>query len=184
MKIITNSYDRDLWSLKVRFWVVAALLLVAAVACATLIRTRRIQEKTYAELVRAQTGRDKLKKAAINRNQALIALKAQLGSGRDKSSPESRIYGKLDDISIHLKADDVTVTAIERKNDEVSLPYTLKFKNHDYSSFLNAISYLQESVFPLSSVSSIAIAQADDAGKGGVIFTINGKILTNEKSKP
>lgn len=179
-----TQYEIAIRPLKIRFWIAAALFLVVAMAAAQLARTQRLQEKTYSELVRAKGGFDKLKDANSNRRQALAVLKAQLGNRADKNSPESVIYTKLDEIKERLRPDDLTVTAIERKGGEVSLPYTLKFNNYDYNRFLNAISYLQEGILPLTPVHSVTITQADDSGKGMVLFTITGKVLTNQKSKP
>jgi len=181
----TNStYDAYIRPLKVRFWFASALFMVVAVVCVSLARTRQRQERTYADLVRAGEGFDKLKKANANRVQALTTLKAQRGNATEKKSPERLIYGKIDEIRERLRPDDVIVAAIEKKGGEVSLAYTLKFKNQDYSTFLNAISYLQESALPVTTINDITISKGEDSGKSVVLFTITGKVLTSEKSKP
>jgi hypothetical protein len=184
MNTIVSKYEKDLRPPKVRFWITATLLFFAAVACVNQIRHRMLQEKTYAELVRAKAGLDVLKAANANRRQTLAALTSQFGSGSEKLSPERVIYRKLDEIKSRFSQADLAVTAIERKGGEVSLPYTLKFSNYDYSEFLNAINYLQESSFPLTPVNSIVISQTENAGEAGVLLTLTGKVLTIDKSKP
>lgn len=181
---MVTQYESDIRPSKMRFYYAAMLFLIVAVACTGLARARRQQEKTLSELVRAKAGFDKLKEANVNRRQALATLKVQLGSSSEKNSPELLIYGKLDEIKARLKPDDVTVAAIERKGGEVTLPYTIKFSNQDYSTFLNAVSYLQESALPLTPVNAITISQTETTGKSGVLFTITGNVRTTEKSKP
>ena len=184
MNRLVTHYESDIRPQKTRFRIAAALFLVVAVVCVGQARNRRLQEKTYTELLRAKSGLDKLKQANLNRRHALTTLKAQLGNNSETNSPERLVYGKLDEIRERLRPDDLTVASIEKKGGEVSIPYTLKFTNHDYNTFLNAISYLQEGTLPLAPVSSIVISQAVDAGKNVVLFTVTGKVLINEKRKP
>lgn len=170
--------------MKIRFWIAAALFLVVAVACTSLARTRKLQEKTLTDLVRAKAGLVKLREASKNRKEALARLKAQPVDNAENKSPQMLIYWKLDEMKERLRPDDVTVASIEKKGEKVSLPYTLKLNNHSYSEFLDAIRYLQSSSSPWTPVSSIAISQSGDPARRAVIFSIAGKVLVNDKSKP
>lgn len=184
MKLTTNQYETDLRPIKVRFWVAAAVFLIVALACASQVRAWRIQERTHAELVRAKAGLAKLREASRNRQVALAKLKAQPVDNNENKTPEMLIYWKLDEIKERLRSDELTVAAIEKKGDKVSIPYNLKLNNHSYHEFINAIRYLQKSSSPWTPVSSITISQAGDPGKNSVAFTIAGKVLVNDKSKP
>jgi hypothetical protein len=178
-----SRYEADILPLKKRFWIAAGLLLVVAIICVSQIRNRRLLEKTRSELVRAKTGLTVLREASANRKQALDALKAMYMQGA-KTSPERLIYGKIDELSARLKPDDVTFSAIEKKADEVSLQFSFKFINPNYNDFLNNVSYLEGSTFPVTMVSAVAIKQADVGGKPVLSCSITGKVLTSEKSKP
>jgi len=170
--------------MQIRFWGASALFLILAVTCVSQSRSWRLQEKTYAELARAKVGLTRLREASLNRKEALARLKAQTVDNTENKTSEMLIYWKLDEIKERLRSDDLTVAAIEKKRDKVSLPYTLKFNNHSYHEFINAIRYLQKSSSPWTPISSITISQSGDPGRSGVVFTIAGNVLVNDKSKP
>ena len=169
--------------MQIRFWISAALFLIVAVICSNQVRSWRLQEKTYKDLVRAKAGLAKLREASKNRKMALDKLKAQPVDNNDNKTPEMLVYWKLDEIKERLRTDELTVAAIEKKGDMASIPYILKFNNHSYHEFINAIRYLQKSSSPWTPVNSITISQSTAPGKGPVVFTIAGKVLAN-KSKP
>lgn len=184
MNFAKNQYEADLMPVKIRFWVAAVLFLVLAVTCVSQTRTWRLQEKTCAELTRAKTGLARLRGATLNRKEALARMKAQPVDNTEHKTPEMLVYWKLDEIKERLRTDDVTVASIEKKGDKVSLPYTLKFNNHSYHEFINAVRYLQKSSSPWTPISSLTISQSGDPGKGAVIFTIAGNVLVNGRGKP
>ena len=165
------------------FWIAAGLLLLTAMICVSQVRSRRLQEKTHSELVRAKAGLLQLREASANRKQALQTLKAMYLQG-GKISSERLIYGKIDELSDRLKPDDIIISSLEKKADEASLQFTFKFINPNYNDFLNNVSYLEGSVFPLTIVSTVAITQAEVSGKSVLACSITGKILTSESSKP
>lgn len=184
MKLTTSQYETDLQPTKIRFWVAAAVFLVVSLTCVSQSRTWRTQERTHAELLRAKAGLAKLREASRNRQEALAKLKALPVDNNENKTAEMLIYWKLDEIKERLRTDDLTVAAIEKKGDKVSIPYNLKLNSHSYHEFINAIRYLQKSSSPWTPVGSITISQAGDPGKSIVAFTIAGKVLANDKSKP
>jgi hypothetical protein len=179
-----SSYATDIKPLQKRFWIVTTLLLLVAIACVSQIRNRRLLEKTHTELLKARVGLGKVRDASANRKTVLATLKSQYMQKTGGTSPERLIYGKIDELKARLNPDDVTIGAIEKKEGEVSLQYTFKFTNPNYNDFLNTVSYLEGSVFPLTVVSTVAITQADAGGKGVLSGTVNGKIITSEMIKP
>lgn len=176
-----NQYDKDLRPLKIRFLIAALLSLTVAVACVAQVRARRLEENVHKDLVKAKSGLDRLKEANVNRKKALDALKRQFGSGTIENSPERLIYEKLDEIKGRVRLGELTVTTVAREGGEVYMPYTFKFRDQNYNEVLNAISYLQEAAFPLTPVKSVEISLGDEKGKGSLIFTISGRVLTTEK---
>ncbi|MBI2353987.1 MAG: hypothetical protein HYV06_02970 [Deltaproteobacteria bacterium] len=184
MNLVTNRYENAIKPLKRRFWIGAALFIVLSTACAAQERERRKLEKTHKELVRAKDGLARVRQAILNRKHSLETLRTQLGQGVEKSSSERLIYGRIDDIQSRLKPDDISITAMEKKGGDASLQYTLKFTNTSYSNFINAVCYLQQTVFPFTPVDSITVSQAEVNGRGVVAFTVVGKVLSLDRGLP
>jgi len=179
-----GKYEQNVKPLKICFLITTALVLVLATTIVILKRNHRVLEKTNTELVKAFDGLERVKDANLQRKQSLAAIKAQLAGDIDTSSPENRIYGKIDEITSKLKPDDMTITTLEKKGGNLSLHYTIKFINPQYSVLLNAVSQLQHSVFPFSPVNTIAISQTEQNGKGVLEYTISGSVMTPERAKP
>ena len=179
-----SRYETDIAPLKRRFCFAAALFLVTAMACVSQIRSRRLLEKTHDELVRAKAGLVRVREAGATRRNTLEMLKNLQMHGAANTSAERRIYGKIDELNTRLKPDELTISAIERKGDEVLLQYSFKFINPNYNDFLNTVNYLEGSVFPLTTVNAVAITQAEAGGKKMLACSVNGKVLTSEKQKP
>jgi hypothetical protein len=179
-----NIYESDIRPLKKRFWAAAALLLVVAVVCVSQIRTWRLLEKTHDELVKAKSGLMRVREGSANRRTILTTLKSQYMLNTAGSSAERLVYGKIDDLKARLNPDEVAISAIEKKEGVVSLPYSFKFINPNYNDFLNSVSYLEGSAFPLTVVNSVAVTQVETGGKGALTCTVSGKVLISEKSKP
>ena len=179
-----SRYEQNIKPLKRVFLTVTVLLLALATTLAIQERNRRLLEKTLSELARAKDGLSRVKEASMSRRNALTTLKAQLVKDVDSGSPERLIYGKVDEIKAGLKPDDMTIATLEKKGGDVSLAFTLKFTNPNYCDLLNAVSRLQQAVYPFTPVNTIAISQVDHNGKGAVEFTINGTVLTPERNKP
>jgi hypothetical protein len=164
--------------------VAAALFLVSATVCASQVRIRKVQEMTLEGLNRSLTGLQNVRAASANRRQALAAIQSQFGHGGQHISAELVLYSKVDEIKTRLNPNDMTISAVEKKDGEVSIQYTLKLTGQDFNTLLNSISYLHGSVFPLAPVSSVIIARSDAKGTGGVSSMVTGKIITSEIKKP
>ena len=183
MNLNDDIYAKDCKPLKLGFLVITLLVLALATMLVIQKRSHRILEKTDVELVKALEGLTRVKEAIVQRKQALATFKTQQSMNIETASPERLIYGKVDEIMAQLKPNDMTITTLERKGGDVSLQYTLKFISPKYSDLLNALTRLQQSVFPFTPVNTIAISQSDQSGKGAVEFTINGSILIPERIK-
>lgn len=184
MNEITTTYEGSLKPFKMRFFMAAALFLAVALAGVSQQRSRLTLEKSRDGLSRAQNGLARVKEANTNRKHALTVLKSQYGEGVKNSSPEMVLYGKIEEIKARLNPDDMTITAVEKKSGEASLQYSLTFRNPDFNTLLNAVSYLHGAVFPLSPVSSVVAAQSEASGAGGISFKVSGRVITIEKTKP
>jgi hypothetical protein len=179
-----SKYEADITPLIRRFWIATALLLIAAIVCVALTRTRRLMEKTHDGLLKARAGLGRVREAGESREKALATLKTLYMQSSAGTSPERLIYAKIDELNTRLRPDDMTISAIEKKGGEVSLQYTFKFINPNYNELLNNVSYLGGNIFPLTTVSTVTIAQAEAGGKSVLNCTVTGKVLTSEKNGP
>jgi len=179
-----SKYEADITPLIRRFWISTALLLIAAIICVSLTRTRRLMEKTHDGLLKASAGLGRVREASESREKALAILKTLYMQSAASTSPERQIYAKVDELTARLRPDDLTISTIEKKGIEVSLQYTFKFINPNYNEFLNNVSYLGGNIFPLTTVSTVVIAQSEAGGKSVLTCTVTGKILTSERIGP
>lgn len=178
-----GSYGTDISPLRKRFWIAVVFLLITAVLCVSQIRSRRVLEKTRIELLKAKAGLVLLRETSKQRKHAVETLKAMYTQG-SRTSAERLVYGKIDELSARLKPDDVTISAIESKGDEVSLQFVFKFINPNHTDFLNNISYLEGNVFPLTMVSAVSITRTETDGKSVLTCSVTGRVLTTGKGKP
>jgi hypothetical protein len=163
--------------------IAAALFLALATTVAIQERSRRVLERTHGELNRARGRLAQVKEASLNRRNALTTLKSLLDTGAG-TSPELLIYGKADEIKAGLKPDDMAIGSLEKKEGNVSLPFTLKFTNPNYCDLLTAVSRLQQAAYPFTMVNSITLAQSEKNGKGVLEFTLTGAVMTSGRKMP
>lgn len=179
-----NCYEYSLKPLKRRFYIAALLLLVMASAFIIQRQSHRQLEKMLYDLAHAVSGLSKVREASANRRSVLAAMQSQFARNIQNKSPEMILYEKIDELKTLFNADDMTITALEKRGSEFSIQYTVTLNDPDFNSVLNTISGLHGSVFPVSPVSAIAITQSDVKGVGALSFKITGKIIANEKQKP
>jgi hypothetical protein len=179
-----STYEADITPLIKRFCITTALVLIVAMLCVALTRTRRLMEKTHDGLLKAKAGLGRVREASESREKALATLKTLYMQSASGTSPERQIYAKVDELTSRLKPDDLTFSAIEKKGVEVSLQYTFKFINPNYNEFLNIVSYLGGNIFPLTTVGTVTIAQSEAGVKSVLNCTVTGKVLTSEKIGP
>ena len=184
MSLIASRGEMDIKPFVQRFRMAAALLLVAALACASQVRTRRLLEQTHGDLVRAESGLDRVRQASRERRHALTTLKAQYLPGDTHLSAERILYERIDDLKARFSPQEMNVSALERRGEEVSLQYSLKFVNPNYGDFLNTVGYLDGAVFPSSLVSAVEVTRVDVAGKAMLSCSVSGKLLSSAKGGP
>lgn len=110
--------------------------------------------------------------------QTISEARSVVPSDLGARSPEECIFISLDELKSRIKNADISVTNMEYKGDEVSLPVTIKATvvGKDYASFVNNLGYLQSLSFPFFSISNISISQSED--KTAVLYEIKGTLKT------
>lgn len=184
MNLANISYETDLRPIKRRFWMATALFLAASLALVSQIRQSLDLEQTRLGLERAESGLDRLRKGTLERKKALATLKARSLGGAANASPERILYERIDDVNARFHPDDTSVSPIENKGGEVTLPFSLTFLNPDYNNFLNAVSYLEGATNPASQVSSLDVALTETGGKTTLACSVKGKLVTSAKARP
>ena len=184
MNRLTGRQPTDLAAQKRLFWMAAALLLLALLAFLGQARSKRLLEKTRDDLARAESGLARLQTASAERKKALTALKSQKLPSDAKISPEVLLYRAVDELKARFSPDSLTVSAVERKANEVSLGYSLKYLNPNYSNFLNIVGYLESCNVPSSQVNAVEIVRDGSNGKAEVSCSVTGRLLTSAQGGP
>lgn len=128
-----------------------------------------------------------MKDAQADMEKTIADLKAIVPSDFASKTPEESIFISLDKLKVKMKNAEIVVTSIEYKDDEVSLPVTIKSSisgkaaGKGYASFMNDIGYLQSMVFPFFYISSVSITQSQD--KASVSYEIKGALKTLKTSE-
>jgi hypothetical protein len=179
-----NGLETEVRQLKKRYWMALALFFISSMVCVSLLRTMQVQEKTNRELLRASDGLKLLKGVNINRRMSLAQLKSHFLADGKNASVEKLIYARIDDLKTRFKPNDLTIASIEKKGEEVTLNYTLKFLNPDFNYFLNTVNALEEIDYPLTVVSSVSITRS--AAKDGNVLScaVSGKVLAFSDNSP
>jgi hypothetical protein len=76
------------------------------------------------------------------------------------------------------------IGSIEKIGTDISLKYTLNFRDTTYSALLNTMSRLHQNVFPFTPVESVTISQGENQGKGFILTVISGRIISLDNMKP
>lgn len=94
-----------------------------------------------------------------------------------RSSEESIFIG-IDELKSRLKNAEVSVTSIEYKGDEVSLPVSIKVSaaGENYAAVVNVVGYLQSMSFPFFSTGGLSLSISQD--KTAVLYDIKGTLKT------
>lgn len=179
-----SRYQKNLKPYKRNFLLATLLFLIVSTAFSLQERERRILDREQKELMRAKVGLSRIRTAIQDYRNALTALKSQFAVNAAETTPARQIYSQVDLIKDKHKPDEMVIGALEKTGTDVSLKYTLHFRNTDYSTLLNTMSQLQRTVFPFTPIESVTISQGEDQGKGSVLTAINGRIITHEGSKP
>ncbi|RJQ37990.1 MAG: hypothetical protein C4550_07230 [Nitrospiraceae bacterium] len=93
---------------------------------------------------------------------------------------EMQLLISLDGLKSGMKEAEITVSPMEYKGDEVSLPVIVRAPLKDYADFVNKTGHLQSRKFPVFNISRISLSQTPDKA---VYYEIAGDIRTLKGKK-
>ena len=165
------------------YYIISGMLFLMVLA--GVIISKRYSDSLSNTQKKLQTARMNLvsmKDAQVDMEKTIADLKAIVPSDFASRTPEEHIFIGLDELKFRMKNAEIVVTNMEYKDDEVSLPVTIKSSisrkaaGKDYASFINDIGYLQSMGFPFFYIGGISMVQSQD--RASVSYEIKGALKT------
>lgn len=123
-----------------------------------------------------------MREAQAGMDKTLTYAKALIPPDIASRTPDERIFIVLDDLNRRIKDAKITITEMEHKGIEVTLPVTIKavmsgkLIAKDYTAFVQNVGYLQSLSLPFFSIGGITMSQSQD--KTSVSYEIKGDLRT------
>ncbi len=170
--------DSGLKKLLFLYAVSGVLFLIALGGVIVLKKYGDSLSNTMNRLQTAKQNLIRIKEAHKDIAETIAEMKSIVPEDAAVRGPEERIFIGIDELKSRLKNAEVSITNIEYKGDEVSLPVGIKASaaGKDYAAFVNAVGYLQSMSFPFFSIGSISISASQD--KTAVLYEIKGTLKT------
>ncbi len=167
----------DIISIKLRGLLVRMLIIGIAAALLVFValvlgRYAASLEQGAARLQAARTAGERIDRSAQNMQANTALLVSMLPAA--PVSTESLLMLRLDDIKARFGSAEISVTMIEQKGDELQIPVTITDTLHDYSRFVNNLTFLGSLRLPAFTTISVAVERADAKSKGAPKITIHG----------
>lgn len=131
---------------------------------------------TYRKLQTVKYNMAKMKDLPGTIDKALSDIKLVFPPGQNILTPETQIFTAIDALKLKFAGNEVSFTAMESKDNNISMPVLIKGEFDDYSAFVDSVGYLQSLKFPFFSVEGISLSQAQAFGP--VRFEVKGKLKT------
>jgi len=157
---------------------------IISASCCTLLFGAGILVKEYsASLLNAydtlQTLRTKqvlMKNAIREIDEAIVKINKEIPRNYSEEMTRAEVLYVLDNMKTRFKSYDVSITSIEKKELDITLPVNIVGPVFDYKQFINDVSYLQNLSYPFFLFKDILIEKREKDGKSLVVFDIKGEI--------
>jgi hypothetical protein len=156
------------------FSAVAAIILLSVLAGVR--KLERCQTERVAGLRQAKANLVLMQQNAADMEQTAAQLALLTPAQVRERSPETLLYGKLDEIKALFPKAGLTVGGIEDSPEGLKLPFTLKLIDTDYTAFVNGLGRMRAAAIPFVAVRNVVIAQAADQGKPVVTYDVEGTV--------
>ena len=161
-------------------YIIALTVFLILLSCAVLSdRYAASLDETLSKFQILKINLIKIRNVVEGMKGTLIDAAKLISPGVSKESSATHIYVGLDTLRSHVGKAQVTVTAIEDKGNELTMPVTITGPIVDYPAFLNTLGRLQSMRFPFFAITNLTMAR-NIAGDGGATFSfeIRGVIST------
>ncbi|MCL4455998.1 MAG: hypothetical protein M1147_02640 [Nitrospirae bacterium] len=164
-------------------YIAVSILLIAVVS--GIIVAKKYGDSAFATLKSLQTAKQNvfsMREAIEDIDKTIAEAKMILPDAFNKKTAEELMYIRIDELKSRFRDAEVSITNIEYKGNEISMPVGIKAnKMKDYTAFVNNIGYLQSLKFPFFFISSVAVFQSQD--KTSVSYEIKGTLKTLKDSR-
>jgi hypothetical protein len=117
-----------------------------------------------------------MKEAIKNIDVAIAQVRAEMPRNMGQESSEADILLALDILKSRLKSCAISIDTLEKKDDDITLPVTIRGVLSDYHKFMNDLGYIQALRFPFFVISTMSIDKLEREQKEIVIFEIKGAL--------
>jgi hypothetical protein len=118
----------------------------------------------------------KIKDATADMKRSIAAIRNVIPVSLGEISGDRLLLMALDSVKTRMKNDEITISTLSYKENEVVLPVTIKGQLDDYPAFVNHVGYLQAMKFPFFYVNSVVLKKSDEPGLQPVLYEITGEL--------
>jgi hypothetical protein len=117
-------------------------------------------------------------------NLSAAAVRVVIPSDFMAKAPEDLIFIGLDDIKSRFGDAEISITNLEYRGEEVSLPVNIKGGMKDYMTLVNNCGYLPSMSFPFFSINSMSLSQVQGKGSVSAAYEISGTLRISSRQLP
>lgn len=161
---------------------VTALFILLLSGFVLLAKHEQSARESVTDLTKAATKFSLMKASTVDMKQTLTRYRGFLHPGDENKSSEALLFGRLDDIKAMFPNSLFTIVAPTELTEGVSLPFSVKISQENYTDFLNTLALVQGRIFPFVSIRTVAIGY-DQPAKGIVGYKLDGIIVTPANGK-
>ena len=118
-----------------------------------------------------------MKEAIKNIDLAISRVRTEMPGEMSAETTEADVLLALDVLKSRLKSSSISIDALEKKEDDVILPVTIRGALSDYQRFMNDLGYLQSLKFPFFVIRSLSLDKLEREQKEIVSFEIKGVLI-------
>jgi hypothetical protein len=164
-------------ALTIRLALLIFLFAVIASAAAALARYNQGLGVMLVKQRSIKANLDQMRSSTVNINQSVAEFRRLLPAGYGTSSPELLMFARMDEIKQTIRPSDISVKPVETKEGVLTVEFSLKLNNPDFSKLVNTLGQLETSIFPFVSIRSVAIEQSSPGLLSGIMVVVEGAVL-------
>lgn len=140
---------------------------------------RQSVEETYRRLTKVNVNKMHMQREIKDIKDVVESAQAHIDMATVHKLPSDAMLDRLDNISLRLQAQEVTVGSIVSSEKDITLPVTLTGKITNYKNFINDLENIQSSQWPFFFLEQVSLYLKDE--RKNVTFEIKGTLKTLKK---